>query len=77
MPVIEFFGVSTPSTDKLRLAAFVQRLRELGWIEGRCHRISLGGGTRRARCRDCGGWMIASLVSGFLLSLKANAGWRR
>jgi hypothetical protein len=23
------------STDKLRLAAFVQRLRELGWIEGR------------------------------------------
>jgi putative tryptophan/tyrosine transport system substrate-binding protein len=35
MPVIGFFGVSTPSTDKLRLAAFVQRLRELGWTEGR------------------------------------------
>src|SRR5262249_24419293 len=33
--VIGFFGVSTPSTDELRVAAFVQRLRELGWIEGR------------------------------------------
>jgi putative tryptophan/tyrosine transport system substrate-binding protein len=28
-------GPNTPSLDSRRLAAFAQRLRELGWIEGR------------------------------------------
>ena len=35
MPVIGFLGANTPSTQSQWTAAFVQRLRELGWIEGR------------------------------------------
>jgi putative tryptophan/tyrosine transport system substrate-binding protein len=34
-PTIGFLGAGTPSTHGQWLAAFVQRLRELGWIEGR------------------------------------------
>ena len=37
VPVVGFLGASTASFsgEGQRLAAFVQRLRELGWIEGR------------------------------------------
>src|SRR5262245_40346113 len=35
VPTIGFLGAGTPSTDSQWLAAFVQRLRELGWIDGR------------------------------------------
>ena len=35
LPTIGFLGASTPSAESQRIAAFVQRLRELGWIEGR------------------------------------------
>jgi putative ABC transport system substrate-binding protein len=35
VPTVGYSGQSTPSTEGLRLAAFVQRLRELGWIDGR------------------------------------------
>ena len=35
MPTIGFLGASTPSAWSPWTAAFVQRLRELGWIEGR------------------------------------------
>jgi putative ABC transport system substrate-binding protein len=35
MRVIGFLGASTPSTESQPVAAFVQRLRELGWIDGR------------------------------------------
>ena len=35
MPVIGFLGVTTPSDGNQRTTAFVQRLHELGWIEGR------------------------------------------
>src|SRR5437016_12938470 len=35
LPTIGFLGSSTPSTMSQWVAAFVQRLRELGWIEGR------------------------------------------
>jgi putative ABC transport system substrate-binding protein len=35
MPVIGYLGANTPSAENQRIAAFVQRLRELGWIEGR------------------------------------------
>ena len=35
LPTIGFLGVSTPSAFGQWVAAFVQRLRELGWIEGR------------------------------------------
>src|SRR5262249_20061644 len=35
MPVIGFMGATTPSAQSQWTTAFVQRLRELGWIEGR------------------------------------------
>lgn len=35
LPVIGFFGTGTPSGWSQWTAAFVNRLRELGWIEGR------------------------------------------
>jgi putative ABC transport system substrate-binding protein len=35
LPTIGFLGASTPSTAAQWVAAFVQRLRELGWTEGR------------------------------------------
>ena len=34
-PTIGYLGASTPSFDSHRVGAFVQRLRERGWIEGR------------------------------------------
>jgi putative tryptophan/tyrosine transport system substrate-binding protein len=34
-PTIGFLGATTPAADGQLFAAFVQRLRELGWIEGR------------------------------------------
>src|SRR5947208_6895117 len=35
LPTIGFVGAGTPSTYAPWVAAFVQRLRELGWVEGR------------------------------------------
>ena len=35
LPTIGFLGAATPSAWSQWVAAFVQRLRELGWIEGR------------------------------------------
>jgi ABC-type sugar transport system substrate-binding protein len=35
VPTIGFLGTSTPSAWSQWTAAFVRRLRELGWIEGR------------------------------------------
>jgi len=35
LPTIGFLGQATPSVESPRTAAFVQRMRELGWIEGR------------------------------------------
>jgi putative ABC transport system substrate-binding protein len=35
LPTIGFLGVATPSTQKDGVVAFLKRLRELGWIEGR------------------------------------------
>src|SRR5262245_32338162 len=35
VPTIGYLGANTPSADSQRNPAFVQRLRELGWIEGR------------------------------------------
>jgi putative ABC transport system substrate-binding protein len=39
---IGFLGQSTPSAESQRVAAFVQRLREFGWIEGRTIAIRYG-----------------------------------
>jgi hypothetical protein len=35
LPTIAFLGSATSATQGQWVAAFVQRLRELGWIEGR------------------------------------------
>jgi putative tryptophan/tyrosine transport system substrate-binding protein len=35
IPTIAYLGPSTPALDSYRLPAFMQRLRELGWIQGR------------------------------------------
>ena len=35
LPTIGFLGSGTPSSHGQLVAAFVQRLRELGWAEGR------------------------------------------
>jgi putative tryptophan/tyrosine transport system substrate-binding protein len=35
LPIIGFLGTATPSAWKPWIAAFAQRLRELGWIDGR------------------------------------------
>src|SRR5262245_11887702 len=35
LPTIGFLGPNTRSVDSQRLAAFVERLRELGWTENR------------------------------------------
>ena len=35
LPTIGYSGGGTPLTDSQRVAAFVQRLHELGWAEGR------------------------------------------
>ena len=35
LPTIGYLGANTRSAEGQRMAAFVQRLRELGWVEGR------------------------------------------
>jgi hypothetical protein len=40
LPTIGFLGSATSATQGRWLAPFVQRLRELGWIEGRTVAIS-------------------------------------
>jgi putative ABC transport system substrate-binding protein len=35
LPTIGFLGAATPSAWSERVAAFIQRLRDLGWTEGR------------------------------------------
>src|SRR5262245_28340814 len=35
LPVIGYMGQGTPAAEAKRVAAFVERLRELSWIEGR------------------------------------------
>ena len=35
LPTIGFLGSGSPATDNQWIAAFVQRLRELGWVDGR------------------------------------------
>jgi putative tryptophan/tyrosine transport system substrate-binding protein len=35
VPTIGYLGPTTPAVESQRVAAFVQRLRNLGWSEGR------------------------------------------
>jgi putative ABC transport system substrate-binding protein len=48
LPTIGYLGPSTPSVESQRLAAFVHRLRELGWTENRTITIEY----RRAEGRE-------------------------
>jgi putative tryptophan/tyrosine transport system substrate-binding protein len=41
-PTIGFLGQSTPVAESSRVAAFLERLRELGWIEGQTVAIEYG-----------------------------------
>jgi putative tryptophan/tyrosine transport system substrate-binding protein len=43
VPTIGFLGSSTASIQNQWVAAFVQRLRELGWIDGRTVAIEVRG----------------------------------
>jgi putative ABC transport system substrate-binding protein len=45
-PTIGYLGVTTPAVSTQRLTAFVQRLRELGWIESRTIAIEIDGHSR-------------------------------
>jgi putative ABC transport system substrate-binding protein len=47
LPTIGFLGASTPSLQSQWTAAFLQRLRELGWIEGRTIAIEFRWGEGR------------------------------
>ena len=44
LTTIGFLGEGTPSSHGPLFAAFVQRLRELGWVEGHTVAIELGWG---------------------------------
>jgi putative ABC transport system substrate-binding protein len=39
LPTIGYLGATSPSAESQRIAAFLKRLRELGWIEG--HTIAI------------------------------------
>ena len=61
LPTIGFLGAGTPSTYAPWVAAFVQRLRELGWVEGRTIAIEIRWAERaearvtpRSRPSSCG-----------------------
>ena len=43
LPTIGFLGSATPLVESQRVAAFVQRLRELGWIEIEPSPLSIAG----------------------------------
>jgi putative ABC transport system substrate-binding protein len=53
LPTIGFMGTSTPAAWAEWLAAFQNRLRELGWIEGRTINIEYRWEPRRALHADC------------------------
>ena len=53
LPTIGFLGAANPSIDSQRVAAFVLRLRELGWIDSRNLAIEYRWAEgRNERCRQ-------------------------
>jgi putative ABC transport system substrate-binding protein len=48
LPTIGYLGSTTPAAERLRTDAFVQRFRELGWIEGHSVAIEYRWGESRA-----------------------------
>jgi len=54
VPIIGNIAPTNPLIPSRNTGAFLQRLRELGWIEPNNHsRVSLGGRTPRTTRRDC------------------------
>lgn len=55
LPIIGYSGSTTAAAEKPRTDAFVQRLGELGWIDGRTVAIEYRWGREpdRALPRDC------------------------
>src|ERR1700746_2774955 len=52
LSTIGYLGPNSRSLDSQRLAAFVQRLRELGWIEDRTITIEYRWAPLRERCTN-------------------------
>ena len=76
MPTIGFLGAGSGSDSVWKdwTAAFVQRLRELGWVEGRTVVIEYRWGEGRAeRYADCASLLRSRSTS---LSLPARRRWR-
>src|SRR5262249_27153998 len=61
-PTIGYLGATTAASERPRTDAFVQRLRELGWIEGETVEIQYRWGESRAELfpSSCGGACPAS-----------------
>ena len=55
LPIIGYVAPTNPQVPSRSTGTFLQRLRELGWIEGQTITIefSLGGRTHRTTRRDC------------------------
>ena len=55
VPIIGYIAPTNPLIPSRNTGAFLQRLRELGWIEGQTITVefSLGGRTPRTTRRDC------------------------
>jgi putative ABC transport system substrate-binding protein len=64
MPVIGFLGANAPAAESQWFAAFVQRIRELGWIEGRTVAINYRWAEGRAE--------RAAEIAGEFAQLKVN-----
>ena len=52
VPIIGFLGATTPGGQSQLTAAFEQRLRELGWIEGRTVAIEVRWAEGRSECKQ-------------------------
>ena len=72
LPTIGFLGGATPSAWSNWSAAFVQRLHELGWSEGRTvsieYRWAEGRHERAAEIAAAGGEVAGLRMSGFVPS---------
>jgi hypothetical protein len=74
LPTIGFLGASTPSAWSQWTAAFVQRLRELGWTEGRTVAIEYPGRKDVANVTPIS--QPSSSGSRSMSSLRWEARWR-
>jgi hypothetical protein len=72
LPTVGFLGAGSPATADVWLSAFMSRLRELGWIEGRNIKIDV----RRQRASEFDGWLsqdFADLIESDLNFAAGNA----